>query len=286
MIIEKRNLLLEGSKQRPIVVDVFAKQTINQPIIIFCHGYKGFKDWGCWDLFAKYFVNNGYCFVKFNFSHNGGTVKQPIDFPDVEAFPTNNYTIELNDLEKVITWVVSPDFPYTVKVDVKNIVLIGHSRGGAIATIKASENKHITQLVTLAGVSDFKKRFGSGQSIAEWKKNGVMYVENSRTKQQLPHYYQFYQDFIENEDRLTVKNAAQKLNKPHLIIHGTGDLAVLPEEAQNLHQWSKRSELFLIEHANHVFGGQHPWHENKLPEHLLVAAQKTISFIENNKASS
>jgi len=56
---------------------------------------------------AESFANAGFFFIKFNFSHNGGTVKQPIDFPDLEAFGNNNYTKELDDLETVIDWIYS-----------------------------------------------------------------------------------------------------------------------------------------------------------------------------------
>lgn len=32
---------------KPILTDVFYKQTCTKkPIVIFCHGYKGYKDWG------------------------------------------------------------------------------------------------------------------------------------------------------------------------------------------------------------------------------------------------
>ncbi|WP_317192062.1 hypothetical protein [Snuella sedimenti] len=54
---------------------------------------------------AKTFANAGFLFIKFNFSHNGGTIEQPIDSPDLEAFALNNYTKELNDLDTVISWV-------------------------------------------------------------------------------------------------------------------------------------------------------------------------------------
>ena len=86
---------------------MFFIKKLNQlkPIVIFCHGYKGFKDWGAWNLMAEAFAEAGFFFIKFNFSHNGGTVEQPIDFPDLEAFGNNNYTKELDDLESVIDWV-------------------------------------------------------------------------------------------------------------------------------------------------------------------------------------
>ena len=48
----------------------------------------------------KTFAASGIAVLKFNFSHNGGTVEQPIDFPDLEAFGHNNYTKELDDLNR------------------------------------------------------------------------------------------------------------------------------------------------------------------------------------------
>ena len=100
------NLIIEGKHNKPIVTDIFYKEN-HQPkkVVIFCHGYKGFKDWGAWNLMAASFANAGFFFIKFNFSHNGGTVEQPIDFPDLEAFGNNNYSKELDDLGSVIDWV-------------------------------------------------------------------------------------------------------------------------------------------------------------------------------------
>ena len=91
---------------KPIVTDVFYKKNnTKNPIVIFCHGYKGYKDWGAFDLMSSSFLEAGIALLKFNFSHNGGTPEQPIDFPDLEAFGNNNYMIELDDLESVINWV-------------------------------------------------------------------------------------------------------------------------------------------------------------------------------------
>ena len=77
-----------------------------QPLVIFCHGFKGFKDFGCWDLVAKAFVEAGLAFVKFNFSYNGTTVDDPLNFGDLEAFGQNNFSIELDDLGAVIDFML------------------------------------------------------------------------------------------------------------------------------------------------------------------------------------
>ena len=278
-MIIKRNIQLKGKHQKPILTDVFyVASNQPKPVVIFAHGYKGFKDWGCWDLVAERFANNDIFFIKFNFSHNGGTVEQPVDFPDLEAFGQNNFTKELDDLESVIDWISSTN-QYIKELNVSNITLIGHSRGGGIVTIKASEDSRISNVITWAGVSDYGARFPTGEVLELWKKHGISYIENSRTKQQLPHYFQFYENFIENKDRLHIKKAVENLKIPYLIIHGTDDETVTLQEAKALHNWSKENELYIVENANHTFGGKHPWEENKLPLHLHETVEKSIDFV-------
>ena len=94
-----KNIEIEGEHHRPIMVDLFYKESASpKDIVIFCHGYKGYKDWGAWNLVAETFAKQDFFFLKMNFSHNCGTREQPIDFPDLEAFGQNNFIKELDDL--------------------------------------------------------------------------------------------------------------------------------------------------------------------------------------------
>ena len=274
-----KNIIVQGKHKKPILTDVFySVSNTPKPIVIFCHGYKGFKDWGAWDLMAKAIANAGFFFIKFNFSHNGGTLEQPIDFPDLNAFGNNNYTKELDDLENIIDWICFQK-EYKTEADINNINLIGHSRAGGIVTIKSEEDNRIKNVISLAGVSSFEKRTSTTGDLEQWKKDGVKYVLNGRTKQQMPHYYQFYEDFIKNEERLTIKRAVSNLNIPYLIIHGHADTSVLIDEANNLHNWSSNSKLEIIEDANHVFGASHPWGKEYLSEQLNETVNKIITFL-------
>ncbi len=279
-MIIKRNIQLQGKHQKPILTDVFyIDDNQPKPIVIFAHGYKGFKDWGCWDLVAENFASNGIFFIKFNFSHNGGTVEQPIDFPDLEAFGQNNFIKELDDLTSIIDW-ISSGIVYNNEIDTTKITLIGHSRGGGIVTITASEDNRISKVITWAGVSDYESRFPTGKILAHWKREGISYIENSRTKQQLPHYYQFYENFVANKERLHVKTVVENLKIPYLIIHGTDDETVKLNEAKNLNSWSKTSEMYSVENANHTFGGKHPWEVKSLPHHLFEVVEKSTVFLK------
>ncbi len=274
-----KNILLQGKHQKPILTDVFYTQNNKpKPIVIFAHGYKGYKDWGCWDLVSEIFAKQHFFFIKFNFSHNGGTVEQPIDFPDLEAFGQNNYTKELDDLQSVIDWIHTEE-SLKNEIDLNNITLIGHSRGGGIVSLKAAEEPRITHLITWAAVSDFGMRSSTISDLEQWKVDGVKYVLNGRTKQQMPHYFQFYENFIENEQRLHIESAVMNLKIPHLIIHGTGDTSISINEAENLHSWNSKSKFYKIENGNHTFGSMHPWKEKNVPKHLKLAIEKSISFI-------
>jgi pimeloyl-ACP methyl ester carboxylesterase len=279
-MIHLKNLVLASKHQKPILADVFyTKNKQPKPIVIFCHGYKGFKDWGAWNLMAEKFSKAGFFFVKFNFSHNGGTLDQPIDFPDLEAFGNNNYTKELADLETVITWASSnPDFKE--EVDVEHISLIGHSRGGGIVLLTANEDTRVKKVISLAGVCDFAKRTAALGDLLAWKREGVVYVLNGRTKQQMPHFYQFYEDVKKNKTRLDIRSAVENIKIPQLIIHGSKDTSVVIKEAENLHQWNPNSEFKIIENANHVFNTSHPWKEETLSEELDKVTDACLHFLK------
>ncbi|KAB1066591.1 alpha/beta fold hydrolase [Tamlana haliotis] len=276
----KKNILIPGKHNKPIVTDVFFTENNSpKPVLIFCHGYKGFKDWGAWNLMANAFAEAGFFFIKFNFAYNGGTPEQPIDFPDLEAFGNNNYTKELDDLKSVLDWITT-NTDYKGELDLNKINLMGHSRAGGIVSITAKEDDRIKKVISLAGVSDYGNRYPISGDSELWQKEGVKYVENGRTKQQMPHFYQFYKDFKAHETRLNIKRAVSNLNKPLLIIHGDEDTSVLIEEAKNLQKWKPDSHLKIIEGANHVFGASHPWNESKMPKQLKEVVDTTVKFLK------
>ena len=280
-ITKIKNTLIKGTHDKPILCDLFFKKNKQpKPIVIFCHGYKGFKDWGAWNLVADEFAKNNLFFVKFNFSHNGGTVEQQIDFPDLEAFSENNYSIELDDLESVINFSIT-NANFEKEIDKKNITLIGHSRGGGIVSLKSSKHKKITRLITWSGISDIDYCFAKDIKISleQWEEEGVAYNINSRTLQKMPHKYQFYANYLANKEELNIQKAVQKIEIPHLIIHGTFDKDILPEAAKNLYKWSENSKLILINNMGHALGNKQPWLAKKMPKDLKKVVKESIQFI-------
>lgn len=276
-LIKKLNIKLENAETRDFLTDAIYPETDKKlPLVIFVHGYKGYKDWGAWNLMAEKFAEAGFFFVKFNSSHNGTTVEDPHNFSDLEAFGNNNYSKELSDLGVVID-----QFVKDPHVDDQRIILIGHSRGGGISIIKTFEDERINGLITLASV-DTLERFPKDEALESWRKEGVYYVLNGRTKQEMPHYYQFYEDFEKNFHRFDVERATEMAKAFVLIIHGTNDESVSVKNAEHLHILNPNSELFLVENADHTFGSKEPWTEKELPQNLNIVTEKCIDFINEN----
>ena len=133
--------------------------------------------------------------------------------------------------------------------------------------------------MTWAAVGDFENRFVG--DIEKFRKDGVYYILNGRTKQQMPLYYQFFEDFMANRIRLNIPKAAKNIDIPFLIIHGKRDEAVPVDDAVALHQYNKRSQIMLLEDAGHTFGAMHPFEGSELPRHALQAVEASIKFLSD-----
>jgi uncharacterized protein len=272
-MIDFKNKHFIGSENRKSLFD--CKIPVGaKAVIIFVHGYKGFKDWGAWNLMQDAFVNDGFGFVKFNMSHNGGTIDEAVDFPDLEAFGNNRYTFEVNDL-RVIVDEVHRMIVHELALNIP-IHLLGHSRGGGIAILGASHDKRISKLISLAGISNIESRFPEDE-LDDWRREGVKYVLNGRTHQQMPHFYSFYENFSENRAVLSIEKAAKKLEIPFLQIHGDMDQSVSISEGLNLSAWTD-TQVGIIKGAEHTFGASHPWESKELPADLMRVVKMAIDF--------
>ena len=277
-----KNIHLQSPHQRPFLMDLFyEKNQQAKPVVIFVHGFKGFKDWGHFDLMGEKFAKAGFVFLKFNFSHNGTTIENPLEFDDLEAFGNNNFSKELDDLGVVIDWVskAQENLP-AEEVDTTQINLVGHSRGGGTVILKAQEDTRITKISTWAAVNEFG-RYWSEEVAAKWQEAGVQHILNGRTGQQMPLYWQLYEDYQANLGRLHIPSAVKALKIPFLLIHGTEDPAVTYQSALDMHQWNFNTSLLTIKGGDHVFGGCHPWTKTHLAEDLQKVMAGTIQHFSN-----
>ncbi|HEY8782116.1 MAG TPA: alpha/beta fold hydrolase [Mucilaginibacter sp.] len=276
-MIKKQYFTIPGAKGRSMLMDLtFNSADKNAPMVIFAHGFKGFKDWDSHNLIAKYFAENGFRFLKFNFSHNGTTTDKPTEFTDLIAFADNTFSIELQDLQIVIDFVCGG----SAMPPVSWVYLIGHSMGGGICIIKTAEDQRIEKLVTMASISDFRNLWPK-EIETQWRLQGISYFVNKRTGQELPVKVSTLYDLDKNAVRLNILAQAAQVKQPWLIVHGDIDPTVPVIHAKELKAANPQAKLLIIPGADHTFGSSHPYAENTLPAPLFEFCKQTVAFLRN-----
>ena len=226
-------------------------------LIVICHGFKGFKNWGFFPYLGESLANRtGATVVSFNFS-GSGIGPDLENFTDLEGFAHNTFSREVADLEAILDGVLAGhlgearlDPPYSVGV-------IGHSRGGAAAILVGASRPEVQAVVTWAGIgSVFRYETWFAESLGD---GDVMEVLNARTGQRLPLHRDVLDDLRANRGTLDMEAAASRLGPALLIVHGTADEAVPVAEAHSLHAAAVTAELAIIDGAGHTMDASHPF---------------------------
>lgn len=266
------NEIYTGVGGRESTYDLQFPDNWNGKLILFSHGFMGFKDWGAWNLMMDFFVDRQFAFCKYNVSHNGCNTSDPVNFVDLNAFAINTYTKEIRDLEVMLNMLEER------LTTLPEIYLVGHSRGGGIALLM-SHDKRISRIVSLAGIASISDRFPKGELLEKWKNDGFRFTLNGRTEQEMPQSYIQFQDFTENRKRLNIEDYCRTSNKPTLVIHGSSDTSVSIDEGHRISDYLQ-TELQVIEGADHTFGVSHPWHKSEMPEPFQKVCELMLEFFE------
>jgi len=226
------------------------------PVVVICHGFKGFKDWGFFPFICERLADDGYIAISFNFSRNG-IGADPLNFTELEKFADNTYSHELSDLQTVLQTIRDGKLGNGL-VDPDRIGLLGHSRGGGIVLLHAATDEEIKAVVTWSAISTVERY--SQEQVEHWKQQGFIELENKRTRQIMRLNKTLLEDLEKNRSKLDILKAAGKLESPTLIIHGDADESVPVEEAQRIYDnlGSVERSLEIIEGASHTFGISHP----------------------------
>lgn len=279
MSLIKEELRIKGSGNLDITLDVnLPEKGSDLPLILYCHGFKGFKDWGTFNKIAEYFALSGFCFVKFNFSHNGVDPEDLSDITQPEVFGQNTFSIQMDEVKLMVDWLLSDEFPHKGRINSSNLTLIGHSLGGAFALLSAAKDDRISRLITL-GTPYNILRYADLENAETWRDRGYAEVKNGRTGDIYRIPYSFRADIVNDLTRFSIQHQIEKLNKPYLVIHGADDEVVPLKQAERLAREVEHAILVSIPDTGHTFGGSHPWNEEDLPEPLSDVVEECAEFI-------
>ncbi len=263
----------------PINYDLYTPVTNHGTIlsvILFVHGFKGFKDWGAFPDACEELARSGFAVLAFNHSKNG-VGESMMDFDQPELFAKQTLSCDLDDIGTLIEALKNKEITNDkVILDTDQLGIIGHSRGGHTAVSAAAEYTEIQCLVTWSAVSDYNARW-SKEMIADWNKKGFTEIKNSRTGQIMKLDVDVYNDAQENANRLMAINRVKELHIPVMFIAGKKDEAVSHNETEKLYRNcpSDYKEIRLIDNAGHTFEVSHPFEEEDFPTEFSEALDFT-----------
>lgn len=283
----KQSGSVPSKEDLPIYYDLHIpdEETSGQPlpVVLFLHGFKGFKDWGAFPDACAELSQARFAVLAMNFSLNG-VGESMTEFDQLDRFARETLSQDLNDVGSVIAALRESklEVPDNVEIDTDTIGIIGHSRGGHTAVAAAAEYNEIKCLVTWSAVADYNARWSS-EMVKDWEKKGVTEIINGRTGQIMPVNKIVYEDAQENADRLMAVKRVKELNIPTLFIHSKGDDAVPYSEAKKLYEHcsSEQKEILLMANSGHTFDTSHPFHEKEFPDTFQKVVAASREWFQN-----
>jgi len=244
------------------------------PYVLVLHGFKGFMDWGFFPELARRLVARRIAVVRFNFS-GSGMGADPLAFTEDRAFFENSPSRELEDVERVRTWLDAGEAP---GIDAARGALLGHSLGGAIALLHAARRMDYRALVLWSSAATFRRYPPEVETL--WRSQGFVEIPNLRTREVHKLGLGWLTDIDTNARALDVVAACRRLAAPALFLHGSEDEAVPVAEGHALADAfpSGRARIEVIRGANHTFWAAHPL--AGVPPALERVFRETTAFLE------
>ena len=216
-------------------------------IVVLGHGVTGNKDRPFVVALGEGLAAVGIPALRFSFSGNGTSEGN---------FTDSTISKEVEDLGAVLDHLKG----YTV-------CYVGHSMGGAVGVLRASEDDRIQLLVSLAGMVH-TKAFAQREFGDVTPDEGFMWDEPDCPLSQA------YMDDLTQIN--TVLNLSPQITAPWLLVHGDEDDVVPIEDSRDiLAKANDQTQLIRLQSANHVFSD----------ESTPVMVERVIAWIKTQLAN-
>ena len=216
-------------------------------IVVLGHGVTGNKDRPFIVALAEGLAAVGIPALRFSFSGNGTSEGR---------FIHSTISKEVDDLCVVLD-----------RLKDYAICYVGHSMGGAVGVLRASEDSRIQLLVSLAGMVH-TKAFAQREFGDVTPDEGFMWDEPDCPLSQV------YMDDLTQIN--TVVDRAPQITVPWLLVHGDEDDVVPIEDSHDiLERVDGQAQLITLEGASHVFSD----------EYTPVMVEKVVAWLKTQLAN-
>ena len=197
-------------------------------VVVLGHGVTGNKDRPFVAALANGLAAAGIPALRFSFSGNGDSEGNFID---------STISKEVEDLGSVLD-----------ALNGYSVCYVGHSMGGAVGVLRASQDSRIKLLVSLAGMVH-TKTFAHTEFGDETPDEGFMW-----DKPECPLSGTYMDDMAQID---SVVDRALRISVPWLLLHGTEDDVVpIGESREIFENANEPKELIELEGADHVFSDE------------------------------
>lgn len=229
-------VIIEGAKGKLAAViqkpDLVKGQKV--PMVIIMHGFGGNMKADLLTAIADRLEKQGIASIRFDFNGHGESEGE---------FQEMTVPNEIEDAKNVYNYVKK--LPYVGK-----IALAGHSQGGVVASMTAGilGKRKISDVILMAPAAVLRDDAIRGNTFGK-----------SYDPLDPPSYVELFgktrlgRDYITSAFSLAIYETAEEYQGPACIIHGTGDRLVPYTYGERYHSIWKKSELVILDRADHGF---------------------------------
>lgn len=249
---------IPGARGRTIHGSTHLPDGDARAVVVIVHGYKGYKDYGMFPWLAEHLARQGQVAHRVSLSHSGMGHGHG-DF-DEDAFEQDTYACGLEDVMRTIDAVQSG----TLAGQGRPIVLLGHSRGGAMSLLTAGRmacDAGFGSVVGVIGLAAAARLLRiSHDDLETLESTGQLPTASSRTGQMLHVGQAWLQEQLDDPAGHDLLKQVGEILVPVGLVHGTDDETVPAADAVTLAQANPaRIQVRLLPEADHVFNTPNPF---------------------------
>lgn len=204
---------------------------IPRPVVIVTHGFRVHKDWGFIPRVCAALARAGAHVVSYNSRYNGYSGEHSESFSE-DVFALNTIEKELEDAHAIVSAAENHTLLPSGYSSNGEIMMVGHSRGSAIALLTAAGSQSISACALWSPIARLNRYTERQKQL--WRARGYVRVPESDRGPAFRMNVEFLDDLEYHREQYSLEGAIKRFGKRTALIVGEQDLATPPTEARVL----------------------------------------------------